>query len=92
MSRQGALLLIWVVASILAAIFALEMTHATYLDGVWHPVGNDSFYHARRILDAVDSPRGFYQFDDMIHAPEGSWLTWPWAYDWTIAKLVQVWQ
>jgi asparagine N-glycosylation enzyme membrane subunit Stt3 len=92
MSRQTLLLGIWVFASLIAAALALEFTHATYLDGVWHPLGNDSFYHARRILDAVDSPRGFYQFDEMIHAPEGSWLTWPWGYDWFMAKFVQAWQ
>jgi asparagine N-glycosylation enzyme membrane subunit Stt3 len=75
-----------------AAMLGLEFTHATYFDGEWHPVSNDSFYHARRILDAVDSPRGFYQFDEMIHAPEGSWLTWPWAYDWGMAQFVKAWQ
>lgn len=91
MSRKYLLLLIWIFSSLLAAVMALELTHATYFQGEWHPVGNDSFYHARRILDAINSPRGFYQFDEMIHAPEGSWLTWPWGYDWLMAKLVQVW-
>jgi asparagine N-glycosylation enzyme membrane subunit Stt3 len=85
----------------IAAFLGMEFTHATYLAseldplvlaGEWHPLGNDSFYHARRILDAVDSPRGFYQFDKNIHAPEGSWLTWPWGYDYFMAKFVQVWQ
>jgi asparagine N-glycosylation enzyme membrane subunit Stt3 len=92
MSRKYLLVVIWVVCSFVAAALSLEFTHATYYLGEWHPLGNDSFYHARRILDAVDSPRGFYQFDEMIHAPEGSWLTWPWAYDWLMAKFVQVWQ
>jgi asparagine N-glycosylation enzyme membrane subunit Stt3 len=92
MSRQTLLLGIWIFSSLIAAALSMEFTHATYLDGVWHPLGNDSFYHARRILDAVDSTRGFYQFDDMIHAPQGSWLTWPWAYDWFMAKFVQFWQ
>ena len=92
MSRKTTLLIIWIVCSLIAAVFALEFTHATYHNAVWHPVGNDSFYHARRILDAINSPRGFYQFDEMIHAPEGSWLTWPWAYDWLMAKFVQLWQ
>jgi asparagine N-glycosylation enzyme membrane subunit Stt3 len=92
MSRKYILLLIWVFSSLLAAVMALELTHATFFAGEWHPIGNDSFYHARRILDAVDSPRGFYQFDNMIHVPEGSWLTWPWGYDWLMAKFVQIWQ
>ena len=92
MSRKYILLCIWVFCSLVAAAIALQLTHSTYFEGVWHPVSNDSFYHARRILDAVDSERGFYQFDEMIHAPEGSWLTWPWAYDWLMAKFVQIWQ
>jgi asparagine N-glycosylation enzyme membrane subunit Stt3 len=92
MSHKTTLVLIWFLSSMVAAMLGLEFTHATYLDGEWHPVSNDSFYHARRILDAVDSPRGFYQFDEMIHAPEGSWLTWPWAYDWGMAQFVKAWQ
>jgi len=92
MDRKTALIIIWVVSSLLAAALGLEFTHSTYLDGVWHPVSNDSFYHARRILDAVSSERGFYQFDEMIHAPEGSWLTWPWAYDWSMAQFIKAWQ
>ncbi len=92
MSRQAKLLCIWVVCSFVAAIVGLEVTSASYLDGVWVPAGNDSFYHARRILDAAYSERGFYQFDDMIHVPEGSWITWPWAYDWLMAKALLGWQ
>jgi hypothetical protein len=39
------------------------------LNGESVPLGNDSFYHARRILDAVRDPSAFYQFDAKIHAP-----------------------
>lgn len=52
---------------------------------VYLPRSHDSFYHARRILDAVEDPWNYYQFDPRIHAPEGNWLTWPWAYDWMMA-------
>jgi hypothetical protein len=45
------------------------------------PSGHDAFYHARRILDAIDAPWRVVQFDTTIHAPEGSWVTWPWGYD-----------
>jgi hypothetical protein len=92
MSRQSMLLGIWAISSLIAAFLGMEFIHASYFAGEWHPLSNDSFYHARRILDAVDSPRGFYQFDKNIHAPEGSWLTWPWGYDYFMAKFVQVWQ
>jgi hypothetical protein len=53
-------------------------------------MGNDSFYHARRILDAVSDLSAFYEFDPKIHAPEGSMLVWPWGYDYFMAGLVQL--
>lgn len=53
------------------------------------PVGVDSFYHARRILDTVADPAAFYEFDPRIHAPEGSLLPWPWGYDYAMAQLVR---
>jgi len=92
MSQKYLLLSIWIFSSLLAAVFAFEFTQATYLDGKWYPVGNDSFYHARRILDAINPEIGLYQFDPNIHMPEGSWLTWPWAYDWLMAQVVLIWQ
>jgi hypothetical protein len=54
---------------------------ATLVDGVFLPADHDSFYHARRIIDAIGAPLQLYQFDARIHAPEGSWVTWPWGYD-----------
>ena len=78
-------LLIWFIAGTIAAYMALQLGSAAYVDGSWIPAGNDSFYHARRILDAAVGERGFYQFDDMIHVPEGSWLNWPWGYDYIMA-------
>ncbi|GMR17255.1 MAG: hypothetical protein BMS9Abin32_327 [Gammaproteobacteria bacterium] len=82
--------LTWLTASTVGVYFALRMKSAAMVDGLYTPVGNDSFYHARRILDAAVGPRGFYQFDNMIHVPEGSWLTWPWAYDYLLAQLLRM--
>jgi len=92
MSRQAQLLLIWAVCSLIAAFAALQFTRAAYEDetGTWVPVSNDSFYHARRILDAAKSPQGLYQFDEKMHVPEGSWVNWPWAYDWSMAQALKV--
>ena len=59
------------------------------LEQEYLPVGIDSFYHARRILDTVANPGAFYQFDAKIHAPEGSLLAWPWGYDYAMAWLVR---
>jgi asparagine N-glycosylation enzyme membrane subunit Stt3 len=82
--------LTWLAGGMISGYFALRMTSASLVDGSYVPVGNDSFYHARRILDAAVGDRGFYQFDHMIHSPEGSWLTWPWAFDYLFAKIVGI--
>jgi hypothetical protein len=76
---------IWLAGGVIAAFMALQLDSAAFVDGHYIPVGNDSFYHARRILDAAIGDRGFYQFDNMIHVPEGSWLNWPWGYDYLMA-------
>jgi hypothetical protein len=64
--------LIWAFVSAEWQLLACALTFPT---ATWHgehfPVGNDSFYHARRILDAVRDLSAFYQFDPRIHAPEG---------------------
>lgn len=84
------LIALWLFASLVVAIPALNLLTAAFFNGEYIPVGNDSFYHARRIIDAATSERGFYQFDDMIHAPEGSWLVWPWAYDYVMSLALRV--
>jgi hypothetical protein len=80
---------IWMAASALAAFLSLIVRDSTFVAGMVLPRGNDSFYHARRILDAIGA-RGFYQFDDRLHAPDGAWIPWPWAYDFLMAKATQL--
>lgn len=82
--------LVWALGAALAILVcALTLPVAT-LHGEHFPVGNDSFYHARRILDAVRDLSAFYQFDPRIHAPEGSLLVWPWGYDYVMALIVRL--
>ena len=81
--------LLWLIGSTAAFICAMQWLPATWVDGQYLPVGHDAFYHARRILDAVASG-SVTQFDPRIHAPEGSWLTWPWAYDLGMAWLARL--
>ena len=73
--------LLWLVGSVLAMFAALAMLSAAYVDGEFVPSNADAFYHARRILDSLFSGSPVIQFDDKIHVPEGSWLTWPWGFD-----------
>jgi asparagine N-glycosylation enzyme membrane subunit Stt3 len=80
----------WLTFSLLTAAIAMLYLSAAFVDGQYIPVGNDSFYHARRIIDAAIGARGFYQFDPWIHVPEGSWLNWPWAYDLVLAYALRL--
>lgn len=81
--------LVWVAGAFCAVLMSMNPLSAALVDGQYIPVGNDSFYHARRILDTVADPASFYQFDPKIHVPEGSMLTWPWAYDYVVAGVVR---
>jgi hypothetical protein len=81
--------LVWVAGAFCAVLMSMNPLSAAFVDGRYIPVSNDSFYHARRILDAVADPDAFYQFDPKIHAPEGSMLPWPWGYDYLMAGVVR---
>lgn len=80
-------LLIWLVACAIAAFFALILVDSAIINGLYIPRTNDSLYHAHRILDAAVGTRGFYQFDERLHVPEGAWVTWPWAYDYLMSRV-----
>lgn len=88
MTEKFKLTLIWIVASLAALLVGLAPLSAAFVDGHYIPNGPDSFYHARRILDAVANPAGFYQFDPLMHVPEGSLIIWLWAHDWAMTLLV----
>ena len=62
---------VWLGATLIAVFFALLLRDSAIIDGVYLPRTNDSLYHARRILDAAVGSRGFYQFDERLHAPDG---------------------
>jgi len=38
------------------------------------------------MLDTAVGDRGFYQFDERTHVPDGSWIPWPWAYDYLMGQ------
>jgi hypothetical protein len=80
---------LWLLVGLIAAGVCSLTWPAAHFAGEYVPYSNDSFYHARRILDTVENPASFYQFDSKIHAPEGSLLTWPWGYDYAMAWLVR---
>jgi hypothetical protein len=81
--------LIWLAVSCIAIVSCLLNYSAARIGEELVPVGHDSYYHARRILDTAAQPDDFYEFDPKIHAPEGSLLVWPWGYDYLMAGLVR---
>jgi hypothetical protein len=81
-------LFIWLAVSVIAALSCTLSRPAAHVGETYFPIGNDSFYHAVRILETVRDPASFYEFDPKIHAPEGSLLVWPWGYDYVVAKVV----
>ncbi len=79
--------LIWLAACAITVFFALLLVDSAIVDGLYMPRTNDSLYHARRIVDAAVGSRGFYEFDERMHVPEGTWISWPWAYDYFMSRL-----
>lgn len=79
--------LLWIGGALLLVCGALSTLGAAYFDGHYLPSNADAFYHARRILDSVMTGAPVIQFDPRIHAPEGSWLTWPWGFDTLLARI-----
>jgi len=82
--------LLWIGGSIVMLAAAMNSLSLSYADGQYLPGNTDAFYHARRILDSVMSGAPVIEFDPFIHAPEGSWLTWPWGYDTLLARIVSL--
>lgn len=83
------LALLWMLASVIGFVIDIAHINGSLVGGSYLPIGPDSFYHARRILDAVADPSGFYQFDPLLHAPEGALISWPWGYDYFISLVVR---
>ena len=91
--QRLAVVLLWLGGTAIGVFLALLVFDAAYFQGDYIPTGNDSFYHARRMLDTAVGERGFYQFDERIFPPEGIWIPWPWTYDWLMgqAAALAVW-
>lgn len=89
-SVRNRLILLWLLIGMVAVGVCCLGIPAAHVGPQYVPVGNDSLYHARRILDAAQDPSSFYQFDPKIHAPEGSIIVWPWGYDYALAWIVRL--
>ncbi|MBX5460025.1 MAG: hypothetical protein IRZ28_02950 [Steroidobacteraceae bacterium] len=89
-ARHARLVLLWVLSSAVAVAVALTTTNAAQSGDQYIPMGNDSFYHARRVLDLISDPSHLHQFDPLVHYPEGSQLIWPWGYDYFMSLLTRI--
>lgn len=85
-SPRWVTLMLWLVATAIGVFLSLLVIDSAFYEGEYIPMGNDSFYHARRMLDTAVGDRGFYQFDERTHVPDGGWIPWPWAYDYLMGR------
>ena len=83
-------LFIWIISSAIALVTLYMLAQGNLTLASMAPNQVDSFYHARRIIDTANNFKDFFQFDPNIHAPEGSLLTWPWAFDFSLAVLLKI--
>ncbi|MFZ6016408.1 MAG: hypothetical protein ACOYU0_02110 [Nitrospirota bacterium] len=77
------------VSIILVFYFSNVNRPSVFPEGIVIPFENDSFYHLSRIIYTVRNYPFVYEFDPTIHAPEGSWLTWPKGYDFMMATIAK---
>jgi hypothetical protein len=89
MTHAPRLTLFWLLASVVALVVALAPLKASLVGGQYIPVGNDSFYHAQRILALVADPSDLHEYDTRVHYPEGSMLIWPWGYGYMMSLLTR---
>lgn len=79
--RPGSFIAAWLPAVLVGVLIALTRIPGVFVDGGVHPLGNDGAYHAMRMLTVAQDPSSTHSFDQLLHWPEGLWITWPWAYD-----------
>lgn len=72
---------LWLLTSLLGILLCLQELPGTLAHGQFFPADHDSYYHATRVETALRDGGGVTQFDQRLHAPDGSWVPWPWGYD-----------
>jgi len=80
MSDNFKLTLIWLLGGTIAFGLASLHVEISILGDLIVPSGPDSFYHAKRILNLLETGT-LVQFDPLFSAPDGEYVSWPWAYD-----------
>jgi len=83
------LTLIWFFGSCIGFYFASMHLEAAISGDSIAPFGPDSFSHAKRILNLLETGE-LIQFDPLVNSPHGAYVPWPWAYDSLIAIITYV--
>ena len=73
--------IVWIIAILIGVGLAMTRMPSVFVEGDVHPLSNDAFYHATRILKIAEDPSSTHSFDPNLHWPEGHWIAWHWAYD-----------
>ena len=60
-SNRWTMVALWLAIGGIAVLSAMLTRPAAHLGEEYFPVGNDSFYHAVRILEAAKDPGAFYR-------------------------------
>lgn len=79
---------LWIIALAAALFLCSRGWDNVFAGGGAHPVTNDSFYHTVRIVEIASDPASIHEFDTQLHWPQGTWLTWPWGYDYLVGAVV----
>ena len=91
MSENFKSALIWLLGSTVVLAVVIYHIPAIRVDGEFIPWGVDSFYHARRVLETLADPaHRLWEFDPRSYAPDGTWHTWPWLYDWLLVQVARL--
>lgn len=79
----------WSIAAMLPFLYsALAWRSQTFSESGRIPLGHDAVFHAVRALEMAQGH--WHAYTTRIHAPEGSWLVWPWAWDGLLAALSRI--
>ena len=89
LSNSFRLALIWLLGGTIAFMVAYLPLHAVIIDGHYVPYGPDSFYHVRRILSLLYHGE-LLQFDPVVDAPYGGYISWPWGFDSLVALVIYI--
>ena len=71
-----------------ALVVRLLPWHSVFQTGGVYPIGNDAYYHLRRIRYTLENFPEVLRFDPLMNFPGGGQAIWTPTFDWLIAALL----